>query len=390
MAPGEGSVTPCGTMRVKEWSDLRKSGMSELSQQIQFCRASDGTRIAYATCGSGAPLIKTANWLTHLEYDLASPMWRPWLERLAQNHCVIRYDERGCGLSDRTVASVTFDDWVSDLEAVIDAAGLRRFALLGMSQGGAVAMAYAARHPDRVSHLVLHGAYARGRLERAGSPSDREEAALLHKLIEIGWGKENPAFRQVFTSFFIPDAGREHYRWFNDLQRMSATPAMASKILSICDSVDVRRLAARIRVPTLVLHARGDARVPFEEGRMLAGTISGARFVPLESGNHAILPSEPAWEKLLGEIEQFLASGHAPVPEIPAASWLDELTPREREVLELVAQGLNNHAIADRLFLSEKTVRNYLTRLLDKLGVADRPQAIVRAREAGFGRRVPV
>ncbi|MGD2130361.1 MAG: alpha/beta fold hydrolase [Lysobacterales bacterium] len=361
--------------------------MAELTQDIRFCTTHDGKRIAYATLGSGPPLVKTANWLTHLEHDLVSPVWRPWLERLGRSHTVIRYDERGCGLSDRDVPDADFDDWVADLESVVNATGLDRFALLGLSQGGAVAIAYAALYPDRVTHLVLYGAYARGRVNRDSTPSEREEAALLHKLIEIGWGKENPAFRQVFTSFFIPEGGPEHYQWFNDLQRLSATPEMASRILSICDGVDVRALASRVHVPTLVLHAREDARIPFEEGRLLAGLIPGAHFVPLDSRNHAILHTEPAWEQLQEVIGEFLGSEPAPPPTSGTATWLEEMTPREREVLEWVAGGHNNRTIADHLHLSEKTIRNYVTRLFDKLGVNDRPQAIVRAREAGFGRR---
>lgn len=360
---------------------------SGLRQQIRFCTAARNTRIAYATMGTGSPLVKTAHWLTHLEADLRSPIWQPWLQRLSHRRTLIRYDERGCGLSDRRVGAFSFDDWLHDLEAVVAAAGLERFGLLGMSQGGAVAIAYAARYPERVSHLVLCGAYARGHLRRSGTDSARTEARLLHQLIELGWGRSNPAFRQVFTSLFIPDGSAEDYRWFNELQRASASPETAARILATCDSIDVTELAAGLQVPTLVLHARGDARVPFEQGRKLAGLIPGARFVPLASNNHAILPAETAWRQLHEEVDAFLAEEH-PRTEIsgPRAAWESELTNRERDVLELVARGLNNGTIAQQLSLSEKTVRNYLTRLLAKLGADDRPRAIVLAREAGFGR----
>jgi pimeloyl-ACP methyl ester carboxylesterase/DNA-binding CsgD family transcriptional regulator len=361
--------------------------MDASKQQIRFCTTADNVRIAYATLGNGLPLVKTANWLTHLEFDAVSPVWWPWLERLSRSHTVVRYDERGCGLSDRGVSDLSFEDWARDLEAVVDAAGLERFALLGLSQGGAVAVSYAAMHPERVSHLVLYGAYARGRLKRRLSAAETEEAAVLRRLVEVGWGKENPAFRQVFTSFFIPDGTMEHYRWFNDLQRVSAAPDMASRILATCDNVDVRHWAAKVRVPTLVLHARGDARVPFEEGRLLAGLIPGAQFVPLDSNNHALLHTEPAWNELFSEIDLFLSSEHVQAPPLSGKpTWLSDLTRRERQVLDFVARGMTNRAIAKDLSLSEKTIRNHLTRIFGKLGVSDRGRAIVRARDAGFGR----
>jgi predicted ATPase/serine/threonine protein kinase/DNA-binding SARP family transcriptional activator/alpha-beta hydrolase superfamily lysophospholipase len=280
----------------------------EWEQNIGFCQSSDGARLAYATVGNGPPLVKAANWLSHLEYDWQSPIWRHWLIGLAQQHTLIRYDERGCGLSDWQVADISFEAWVRDLEAVVDAAGVERFPLIGISKGGSIAIAYAARHPERVSHLILYGAYARGRLIRNVEPQQAEEAELLTNLIRIGWGRENPAFRQVFASTFMPDGTQEQHRWFNELQRVSASPENAARIYAGSNLTDVRDLAAQLRVPTLVLHARGDARVPFEEGRLLASLIPGARLVTLDSNNHLLLEHEPAWQKFLSEVHEFLAA----------------------------------------------------------------------------------
>jgi pimeloyl-ACP methyl ester carboxylesterase len=235
-----------------------------------------------ATLGRGPPVVRAAHWLSHIEYDPKSPVWSPWLRELSQKNTYIRYDQRGCGLSDLWAPNMSFESWISDLEAVVDAQRLERFALLGMSQGGAIAIAYAARHPERVSQLVLFGAYGRGMLRRAASPQQRDEADALIKLIRLGWGRDNPAFRQVFTSQFIPDGWREQHQWFNDLERISASPENAAAIVETLHEIDVTSMAEAICVPTLVLHVKHDARVPFEEGRHLAATIPSARFVPLE------------------------------------------------------------------------------------------------------------
>ncbi len=280
----------------------------ELEQSIRFCQSADGVRLAYATIGAGPPLVKAANWLSHLEFDWQSPIWRHWLIGLAQQHTLIRYDERGCGLSDWNVDDFSFEAWVRDLEAVVDAAGVERFPLIGLSQGGPIAIAYATRHPERVSHLILYGSYARGKLKRDLTAEKIDEVETLVKLIRIGWGRENPAFRQVFTSMFIPDATLEQYRWFNDLQRASASPENAARLVEGFNAIDVRQLAAQLDLPTLVLHARGDMRIPFEEGRLLASLIPGARLVTLESNNHILLEHEPAWQKFLSEVHEFLAT----------------------------------------------------------------------------------
>jgi pimeloyl-ACP methyl ester carboxylesterase len=280
--------------------------MSLQSQTIRFCTSADGARIAYATVGQGPPLVKAANWLNHLEFDWNSPVWRHWLRELSRDHTLVRYDERGCGLSDWTAGEMSVDAWVRDLEAVVDALGLERFPLLGISQGAPIAIAYAVRHPERVSHLVLYGGYLRGRLHRGLSPKDMDERELMIRMVRVGWGQDHPAFRQVFTTLFIPDADREQIAWFNELQRVSATPDNAARMLEAFDRIDARPLAPRVETPTLVLHAKGDLRVPFAEGRLIATSVPGARFVPLESRNHLLLEGEPGWQRFLETVRDFL------------------------------------------------------------------------------------
>jgi pimeloyl-ACP methyl ester carboxylesterase len=349
-----------------------------MKQQIRFCKSADGVRVAYATTGDGPPLVKVSNWLSHVEFDWDSPVWRHWLTELSREHQLVRYDERGCGLSDWDVP-LAFDAWVSDLETVVDALRLETFPLLGISQGASIAIAYAVRHPERVSHLVIHGGYARGWLKRELTPQQRKEAEMMVELAELGWGKENPAFRQFFTTQFIPDGTPEQHLWFNELERVSTSPANAAQFFRIFNDIDVTQLAPQVTCPTLVLHPDRDARVPFDEGRLFASLIQGARFVPLSSRNHILLEHEPAWKRWLDEVRAFLPARHA-------ASVFSALTPRERELVELIARGFDNAQIAARLALSEKTVRNHITRIFSKLEVENRSQAIVRAREAGFGK----
>jgi len=353
----------------------------QLNQSIRFCTSRDGTRIAYATLGKGPPLVRAAHFLTHLEFELNSAVWAPWLAELSGYNTVARYDQRGCGLSDRDVAEISFEANIADLEAVVEAAGLERFALLGASQGSAISIAYAARHPERVTRMIIYGGYARGFAKRNPTPEQVRETRALIELIELGWGREGPAYRQMFTSQYIPDSKPEQQAWFNELERMSTTPECAARIFSSWSEIDVTDLAPRVRCPTLVLHPRGDGRVPFEEGRLAAALIPGARFVPLESRNHVLLEGEPALARLFTELRAFLREGDDTAPSEAA---FPNLTPREREILELLAHGLDNMQIAARLGLSEKTVRNNITPILDKLEVETRSQAIVRAREAGF------
>jgi len=286
-------------------ADQAASREASLQQEITFCRTPDGVHLALASVGNGTPLVKTANWLNHLEYDWGSPVWSPLFARLAAKHRLIRYDERGNGLSDWDVSEFSFDAFVRDLETAVDVLGLARFALLGISQGAPIAIAYAVRHPERVSKLVLSGGFAQGWRKR-GSARDVARAEASITLIREGWGQDNPASRQMFTSLIVPDATLEQMQWFNDLQRVSATPENAIRLLHAIGDIDVTDLLPRIAVPTLVLHSRGDARVPFDHGLMLAREIPNASFVALESRNHLILSHEPAWQRFVDEICGFL------------------------------------------------------------------------------------
>jgi pimeloyl-ACP methyl ester carboxylesterase/DNA-binding winged helix-turn-helix (wHTH) protein len=278
-----------------------------LHQEVHFCTASDGVRIAYAEVGKGIPLLRTGHWLTHLEYDWESPVWSSFLREIAAGRRLIRYDARGNGLSDREVDEISFEAFVRDIESVVAATGLDKFDLLGVSQGAAISVAYAVRHPERVRHLVLYGGFARGRRMR-GSQQEIANSDAIATLMRQGWGQENPAFRQMFTSQFIPGATAEQMEWFNDLQRITTSPDNAVRLRHAVDLIDVTDLLPRVQSPTLVLHCRHDAVQPFEEGRRLAAGIPGARFVTLEGRNHVILPGDASWERFFEEVKAFLSS----------------------------------------------------------------------------------
>jgi pimeloyl-ACP methyl ester carboxylesterase len=272
---------------------------------VRFCRTSDNVRIAYASAGDGPPLVWAAHWLSHLSFSWESPVWRHWTEEFAKDHCFIHYDERGNGLSDWATPDFSVDAFVRDLEAVADALGLDRFALIGSSKGGPTSIAYAARHPERVSHLVLYGTFAQGwRLQGDLARIERSEAMIA--LIRQGWAQDNPAFRQIFTSLFLPDANLEEMGWFNDLQRASASAENAARLLRSLGEFNVLDLLPAVEAPTLVLHCRDDASVPFAQGQLIASRIPRARFVPLESRNHVLLPRDPAWRNFVGEVRRFL------------------------------------------------------------------------------------
>jgi pimeloyl-ACP methyl ester carboxylesterase/DNA-binding CsgD family transcriptional regulator len=357
------------------------------SQHVSFCTSRDGTRIAFARQGAGPPLVRAAHWLSHLNHEMQCPLWAPWVSLFAQRHKLTRYDGRGCGLSDRDVNDFSLDRCVEDLEAVVESSKIGRFVLAGATIGAITALAYAARHPERVSHLVIVGGFAAGRTVR-NPPERLEEAALELKAIELGWGNDNPAYRQFITSMLIPDATTDQARSLNELMQLAASPDVAIKRLRPFHSVDVREIATKIQCPTLVLHSRADARIPFEQGRALAALIPGARFVALDSRNHWVVDTEPAWTQLVNELDSFL-------PDLPHAhdsrgvAILQALTPRELQILDLLAAGLDNSTISRRLGISEKTVRNRVSTIFSKTGVNGRPQAIVLARDAGFGRNPP-
>jgi len=277
-----------------------------IEQHIQFCTTSDGIKLAYSTAGEGPPLVKVANWLSHLELFWVSPVTRHWCRELSKHNLFVMYDGRGTGLSDWNVKSISPETWVHDLETVVDSISLNQFILLGISQGGPTAIAYTVRHPEKVSHLILYGAFAKGWAKRGLSQDYIEERRALAKLTEIGWGRDNPVYRQIFTSMFMPEATPEHMRSFNELQRMSTSPELAAKFWVEFGNIDVLELLPQVKLPTLVLHSRNDAVIPFESGRQLAASISGARFIPLESKNHLLLESEPAWRQFVAEIHGFV------------------------------------------------------------------------------------
>lgn len=274
-------------------------------QEIRYCTTTDGIRLAYATSGEGPPLVKASNWLTHLDFEWESPIWRHWWKTLSQHHRVVRYDERGNGMSQRDVANVSFDTWVRDLETVVDAGGLDRFTLLGISRGAPIAIAYAVRHPARVSQLVLYGSFATG-LNHYGTDAELESRRALCSLIRLGWGLNNPAFCKVFTCRFIPRATPVHEAWLDELQRVSTSPENAARLMQIDDGIDVRALLPQVRVPTLVIHCDDDHAVLPERGRELAASIPGARYVSLPSANHLLMEDETAWTLLLEELGRFL------------------------------------------------------------------------------------
>jgi pimeloyl-ACP methyl ester carboxylesterase/DNA-binding CsgD family transcriptional regulator len=357
------------------------------AQEIRFLRAPDGVRLAWALHGAGRPLVNVACWLSHLQFDWESPVWRHLLEDLGQFVTLVRYDERGSGLSDWQIADYSLEARLSDLEAVIDQLGLERVALLGMSQGGPVAVAYAARHPERVSHLVLLGTQDRGILT-ARLPAERMiEFDTLLNLIRIGWARANPVFRRVFTNLFIPGATDEEVRWFDDLQRMSTSTDNAVRMWVERARVNVAPLLPKVRAQTLVLHAVDDQAIPFGAGRRVARGIPGARFVPLESGNHILLRGEPAWQRFVDEVRDFLArDGNG--AEGAQDPMLAALSRREVEILRLAAEGLSNVEIGEALGLSTRTVERHLSNAYDKRGVSGKSaRAAAVARVVAHGAR---
>ena len=289
--------------------DLASSGSTDAlpEQVIRFCSADDGVRLAYAVMGAGRPLVKAAHWLTHLDYDRESSVWRHWLRELSRRYRLVRYDERGCGLSDWEVPEFSFDAWVRDLEAVVDAAGLERFPLLGISQGGPVAIAYAVRNPERVSHLILLGSFARGRRSRALSPGDVALADAIVQMTRASWGRDDPQYRQMFVSRFLPEGTREEWREFDELQRRSTSPDNAWRFLQEFGRIDVSDLAPLVSAPTLIACARREPGATFEQSRHLASLIPGSRLLPLDSCNHLLPERDPAWAHFLAEMDAFLA-----------------------------------------------------------------------------------
>ena len=350
-----------------------------LRQRVRYITASDGVRLASAESGAGPVVVKAANWLTHLEYEWDSPVWRHWMQFFSTEARFVRYDERGCGMTGWSGGGLNVEQWVEDLGAVIDAVGVSEpVTLLGVSQGAATCIGYAVRWPERVARLILYGGYAQGALRR-GTPTARRAYEAMIALARAAWGHDNPTFRQVFTSRYIPGGTPEQLQWFNELCAKTTSGEMAATIMEARGAMDVSALLGEVRTPTLVLHARGDDVVPIEEGRLLASGIAGAEFVELDSPNHILLEHEPAWRRFQDAVAAFLRHGEPGRESVFAA-----LSARERQVLALIAEGLSNIEVAERLSLSEKTVRNHASNIFDKLGVWSRAQAIVFARDHGF------
>jgi len=350
-----------------------------LKQRIRFARSRDGTSLAWASAGQGQPLVKASNWLTHLEYDLESPAWSHWVNFFAAHFQFVRYDERGCGLTQRDAEDLSFERWIEDLEAVIESAGLEGpVALLGVSQGAATALAYAARHPERVSRIIVYGGYAQGWRARG----DEQGAKLYRSIVDVialGWDLENPVFRELFTKRFIPAGTPEQIAWFNDLCRKTVEAETAARLLSARADVDIGQLLSQVEVPVQVLHTAGDEVVPLAQGRGLAAALPNAEFVSLDSRNHILLKPEPAWSHFKEAVLDFM--GQKPPPRAGAA--LAGLSPRESEILALICEARSNPEIAAALGLSERTVRNHASNLFRKLGVKSRAEAILLCHGGG-------
>lgn len=347
-------------------------------QKVSFVTADDGTRIAVAEMGVGPTILKAGNWLSHAAHDEENPIWQHWLKELARDHRFIRYDLRGCGLSDRDVDDISFDAWLSDLEVVADTIS-GPVTLLGLSQGCALSIAFALRHPEKVERLVLIGAYGQGMLARSGAKNAQLEADTLANLVQLGWGNEVPAFNQVFTHLFVPSGTPEQHSWWRRLERESASPQIALRTLKVMHKIDVLADAAKLCVPALIFHAKDDARIPFDEGRKLAAAIPDAQFVALDSANHILLENEPAWAAFLSSLRAFLPETTSSKP--VRGSY--HLTEAEGDVVDLVVKGMGNREIATTLGKSEKTVRNQITVALEKVGVRSRSELIVKVLSDG-------
>jgi pimeloyl-ACP methyl ester carboxylesterase/DNA-binding CsgD family transcriptional regulator len=365
-----------------------------LAQSVGFCRSADGVRIAYSRLGQGPPLVVSTCWLSHLEYDLQSPVWQHFVRGLGEVSSTVRYDERGFGLSDWDVTDFSFEARINDLEAVVDAAGLERFALLGMAQGGPVAVAYAHRHPERVTRLALLASYV-ATLDEGAESMLMEET--FTKMIQVGWARPEGRFRRVFTDALMPGASPEQMTWVDELMRRSTSTENAVAFRQARLDIDVTDLLPQLQLPTLVMHSRGDQMNPIAGSRRLAAEIPGARLVTLESDNHVLLDGEPATEVFFAALADFLvadataAASGVPV-DLPRQNGatdpaaLAQLTGREREVLDLVAAGRENRQIAEALTLSVRTVERHLQTVYRKLGLtgsAQRTAAAALVRGAG-------
>lgn len=354
------------------------------AQRIAFARSKDKTNIAYALSGDGPPLVRAGTWLTHVHHDWESPIMAHWLQYMSERHTLVRYDPRGCGLSQSDVANMTFDDWVDDLEAVVDRLELATFPLFGMSQGAAVAAEYAIRHPERVTQLIMYAPLVTGWRNRADANSQRWLS--MEQLVLSGWGDDNMAFPSMFAHLFLPDSPPETKQWYAELQRKSASKAVASRFMGVLSELRMFPRLKKIAVPTVVIQIARDQVIDPKSVIGIAGEIPGSEFVSINSNNHVLLESEPGWQEFKDIFARYIPGGTAQVRPIAATDpqLLAELSKREQQILSALAKGLSNQQIAAGLFISEKTVRNHITSVFDKLGVASRAQAIVLAKESGL------
>jgi pimeloyl-ACP methyl ester carboxylesterase/DNA-binding CsgD family transcriptional regulator len=348
-----------------------------MKQRIAFVRAKDGANIAYAESGEGPPLVRAGTWLTHLHHDWESPVWMHWLRFMSSRHKLVRYDPRGCGLSHSNVKTIEFDDWVDDLEAVVDHLALDRFALFGMSQGAAVAAEYAIRHPERVSHLTLYAPLVTG--WRGRESTNARQWQSIEQLVAMGWGQSSNAFAAMFAHLFLPDASQKQREWYAELQRKSASTEIATRFMTVLGELSVFKRLKLIQAPTLVIQIAREQVIDPVGVAGVASEIFGSTFESIDSRNHILLGDEPGWEHFK---EAF--TRHVPGAEAAKAPLLNELSKRELEILLHLAQGLTNQQIAERLCISDKTVRNRITGIFDKLGVTSRTQALVLAKDAGL------
>jgi pimeloyl-ACP methyl ester carboxylesterase/DNA-binding CsgD family transcriptional regulator len=354
-----------------------------VDQRIAFARSKDKTTIAYALSGEGPPLVRAGTWLTHVHHDWENPILAHWLHFMSARHTLVRYDPRGCGLSQTDVGTITFDDWVADLEAVVDRLELQTFPLFGMSQGAAVAAEYAIRHPERVSQLTLYAPLVTGWRGRTDPASQKWHA--MQQLVLAGWGDENMAFPAMFAHLFLPESSPQLRHWYAELQRKSASKEVASRFMSVLGELNMFRRLKNIRVPTLVIQIAHDHVVDPRSAPGIASEIAGSQFVSIDSRNHILLEDEPGWQEFKSVFARHVPGATAPPRRDAAArERIEQLSQREQRILGEIAKGLNNREIATGLFISEKTVRNHITSIFDKLGVSSRAQAIVMAKEAGL------
>jgi DNA-binding CsgD family transcriptional regulator/pimeloyl-ACP methyl ester carboxylesterase len=352
--------------------------MKPAADTIRFATTEDNVRLAWSMSGEGPPLVKAANWLTHLEYDRESVVWGHWQKFLEQHFSYYRYDERAIGMSQQPIDDLSAARWAPDLECVINAAKPEKpFVLLGISQGCGAAISYAAKYPENVSKLIIYGGYLKGAALRSPEEARRREA--IRELVELGWGTPNPVFRRLYTSMFMPEGTEQQLAWFDEMCAKSTTPELAARLMGEQSHADFSDLPEQVKVPTLVIHCREDGVVPYSQGVEIASRIPDAEFVQLDSRNHILLDNDPAWESFREIFLEFTGQNSA-----AEDSVFVSLSDRERDVLREISAGLSNAEISNRLFISEKTVKNHITNIFEKLGVSNRSQAIVKARDGRF------